>query len=62
MRELTLVPKHEVDPSELELRDDDGGILLRNRTERFKKWQQTSAMGHWDVMRTVLPREVWEDW
>jgi len=62
MRELTLVPKHEVPPSELELKEGDGGVLLKNGTERFKKWQQTSAMGHWAVMRTVLPREVWEDW
>lgn len=38
------------------------GLLLRNGTEAFRKWQLQSAMGHWAVMRTVLPREVWEDW
>lgn len=62
MREMTLVPKHEVRYEDVGLREGDGGVLLRNGTERFGKWQQTSAMGHWAVMRTVLPREVWEEW
>jgi len=56
------MPKHEVKYEDIEATEEDGGVLLRNGTERFRKWQQTSAMGHWAVMRTVLPKEIWEDW
>jgi hypothetical protein len=36
--------------------------LSSNDTERFRGWQEKSAMGHWAVMRTVLPEKIWEDW
>lgn len=62
MREMTVMPKHEVDFKDIKLQESDGGVLFRNGTERFRRWQQTSAMGHWAVMRTVLPKEIWEDW
>lgn len=62
MREMTLLPKHEVKHADIEPSMEDGGVLLANGTQRFKKWQQTSAMGHWEIMRTVLPKEIWEDW
>ena len=42
--------------------EEDTGLLYANGTEKFRKWQQSSALGHWGVMRTVLPREIWEDW
>jgi hypothetical protein len=57
-----LLPTHEVEKDEFALLEGDGGLLLRNDTERFRAWQQTSALGHWAVMRTVLPKEIWEDW
>jgi hypothetical protein len=44
------------------LQESDGGILSRNDTGRFRKWQEKSAMGHWAVMRTVIPDEIWEGW
>lgn len=61
-RKAFLVPKHEVPGSRFKEQVGDGGVLLRNGTERFKGWQQKSALGHWDVMRTVLPSQIWESW
>lgn len=43
--------------------DGEGkGVLWRNGTEVFKKWHESSALGHWGVMRTVIPPEIWEGW
>ncbi len=56
------MPKYEVDYSAFEVQQGDGGILSRNDTERFRGWQQQSALGHWAVMRTVIPPLVWENW
>jgi len=61
-REMFLLPQHEVDEAVFAEIESDGGILSRNDTERFKGWQQKSALGHWAVMRTVLPAKVWENW
>ncbi|KAE8444237.1 hypothetical protein EG329_000737 [Mollisiaceae sp. DMI_Dod_QoI] len=63
-RKMYLLPQHEVEESVFEMKegDVDEGVLLRNGTERFRVWQQKSALGHWAVMRTVLPAEIWEDW
>ena len=61
-RKAFLMPQHEVDEAVFTEVKSDGGILRRNDTERFKNWQQTSALGHWAVMRTVLPDMVWENW
>ncbi|KAK2624723.1 hypothetical protein QTJ16_005916 [Diplocarpon rosae] len=61
-RRAYLLPKHEVDYSAFEERVEDGGILRRNDTERFRTWQQQSALNHWAVMRTVIPPPVWENW
>ncbi|PMD48112.1 spermine/spermidine synthase [Hyaloscypha variabilis F] len=61
-RKMFLLPTHEVDQSVFALEESDGGILRRNDTERFRGWQEKSAMGHWAVMRTVIPEKIWEDW
>ncbi|KAG9243199.1 S-adenosyl-L-methionine-dependent methyltransferase [Calycina marina] len=60
-RESFLVPKHEVLEEHMAIQEEDG-VLLRNGTERFRKWQEQNALGHWAVMRTVLPKEIWENW
>jgi len=57
-----LMPEHEIKPEVLQEKAGDGGVLYKNQTERFTGWQQKSAAGHWAVMRTVLPKEVWENW
>jgi hypothetical protein len=61
-RKMFLLPTHEVDQSVFKLEESDGGILSRNDTERFRGWQEKSAMGHWVVMRTVIPEKIWENW
>lgn len=65
-RRQFLLPLHEVDDAAMsvggEEKEGEGGILRSNETERFVPWQQQSASGHWTVMRTVLPAQVWEQW
>ena len=65
-RKMYLLPKHEVEADTFAEMDGEGGedvgLLYANGTEKFRKWQQSSALGHWGVMRTVLPRDIWEDW
>lgn len=56
-----LPPRHEV-------RDEDflatGAVetLRRNDTKALESYHEKSALGHWEVMRTVLPDSVWENW
>lgn len=61
-RRQFLPPKHEVDYTALVEQKGDNGILRQNETDRFQAWQQQSSMGHWSLMRTVLPPEIWENW
>ncbi|KAK3381564.1 S-adenosyl-L-methionine-dependent methyltransferase [Podospora didyma] len=60
-REMFLTPKHEVRDADF-LAGEDDGILTRNDTQKLVKWHETSALGHWTIMRTVLPPAVWEAW
>ncbi|KAF7558466.1 hypothetical protein G7046_g5690 [Stylonectria norvegica] len=59
-RQAFLEPKHEV--LELDLEGDDTGVLFRNATDKVKGWHQKSALGHWGIMRTVIPANIWEMW
>jgi hypothetical protein len=63
-REQFLPPRHEILPSELQWAEgqEDLGLLRRNDTQKLAKWHMASALGHWDVMRSVLPAKVWENW
>lgn len=56
-----LEPKHEIQLADF-LAGEDTGMLRKNNTASFEKWHQTSARGHWAVMRTVLPASIWERW
>ncbi|ETI23020.1 hypothetical protein G647_04816 [Cladophialophora carrionii CBS 160.54] len=58
-RRAFLLPKHEIMPEEFVR---EGGILKHGHTKELEKWQAQSAIGHWRVMRTVLPDAVWENW
>lgn len=60
-REAFLLPKHEVrDGDFTEGRED--GLLTRNDTGKLGRWHGRTAVGHWTVMRTVLPEGVWVGW
>jgi len=61
-REAFLLPQHEVMLSDLVDSKEAEGVLRRNETERLAKWHEQSALGHWIVMRRVLPEAVWEAW
>ncbi|RMZ83547.1 hypothetical protein DV738_g1145, partial [Chaetothyriales sp. CBS 135597] len=54
-----LVPKFEVMHDEFE---SEGDLLTEKNVKVVEKWQAQSAVGHWRVMRTVLPDIVWENW
>ncbi|KXJ97345.1 spermine/spermidine synthase family protein [Microdochium bolleyi] len=60
-RKNFLMPKHEVSDSAF-MTGDDIGILRRNETSVLAKSHDTSAVGHWKIMRKVLPDTIWESW
>ena len=59
-REMFLVPEHQVEDSHFTRGDE--GILTANDTQKVVRWHETSALGHWAVMRTVIPPKIWEGW
>ena len=54
-----LLPKHEIMPEQFVR---EGEVLRSGKTKELEKWHAKSALGHWKVMRTVLPAAVWETW
>ncbi|ORY61364.1 spermine/spermidine synthase [Pseudomassariella vexata] len=60
-RQHFLAPKYEVD-NKVFLTGDDVGIVRKNDTSKLGNWHDQTGLGHWAVMRTVLPKEVWENW
>ena len=59
LRKDYLMPKHEILP---EMFEKEGTVLKAGKTRELERWHQKSALGHWEVMRTVLPAAVWENW
>lgn len=59
LRKAYMFPQHEIKASEFKA---DGDILTINNAGLLEKYQTKSAVGHWKVMRTVLPDGVWENW
>ncbi|KAI9780568.1 MAG: hypothetical protein M1839_006686 [Geoglossum umbratile] len=60
-----LWPKHEVDQEMFQPNDEEEqvGVLKAGKTmQMLQKWQEHSALGHWAIMRTVIPDRVWENW
>ncbi|KAL9027828.1 MAG: hypothetical protein Q9196_003710 [Gyalolechia fulgens] len=60
-RQHHLPPRYEVDPEYLTKRYGNDIITKRNSRE-LEKAQYQGALGHWKVMRSVLPDAVWENW
>ncbi|KAK4937788.1 hypothetical protein LTR10_021666 [Elasticomyces elasticus] len=54
-----MLPHHEIAP---EIFDTSVEVLRSGKTKEIEKWQAQSAIGHWKVMRTVLPDAIWENW
>ena len=59
-RDLFLVPRHEVSLNDFKA--EEAGLLMGNGTAGLEAGQGASAIGHWEVMRTVVPAAVWELW
>lgn len=58
-RKSYMVPKHEVPPSKFQRRGD---ILTRANRKLLEKMQVESAIGHWKLLRNVMPAAIWENW
>lgn len=40
----------------------EGPILAQKNISVLDAWQRVSAVGHWGVIRTVVPNAVWENY
>lgn len=60
-REHFLPPRHEVFDEDFKAAGEVK-TLRSNDTAELEKYHEQSALGHWEVMRTVLPDFVWENW
>lgn len=63
-RRRHLLPKHEIKDSYFDRvkLSEKSKVLRRGQTEILEACQQESALGHWKIMRSVLPDVVWENW
>ncbi len=63
-RRYHLLPQHEIDANYFAGRVSGGelGTLKRGQTQKLEAFQRESAVGHWRIMRTVLPDIIWENW
>jgi hypothetical protein len=59
-RKEFLLPKFEV--SAESLTQGSREIMKRGEQGKLIKWQAQNAVGHWSVMRKVMPHTVWENW
>ncbi|ETN40729.1 uncharacterized protein HMPREF1541_05009 [Cyphellophora europaea CBS 101466] len=59
LRKAYMFPQHEIDAEEFVR---EGEVLTAKNAAKLEKYQTRSAIGHWKVMRTVLPDGVWENW
>lgn len=62
IRQEHLLPKHEIPAEKFQ---GDGYVLSTSNSSSAKeleKWQVRSAIGHWKLMRNVIPPAVWENW
>lgn len=58
-RKAYMVPKYEVPASSFE---KDGELLTMANTKVLEKLHVESAIGHWHLMRKVMPATAWENW
>ncbi|KAL1957726.1 hypothetical protein VTO42DRAFT_5569 [Malbranchea cinnamomea] len=62
-REAYLLPKYEIDPAVFENSGDESqSVLQAEKSSQLQAWQFKGAVGHWHIMRGVLPPVVWENW
>lgn len=63
-RKHHLLPRYEIQQSYFDRAalSAERRVLTRDNTEILESYRQASALGHWRIMRTVLPDFVWEHW
>ncbi|EAS31307.3 spermine/spermidine synthase [Coccidioides immitis RS] len=62
-RESYMFPKFEIEKDTFKnAGSGHPDILDKNQIGQLQKWHSQSAIGHWKIMRTVLPAAVWEKW
>lgn len=61
-RQAFLIPRYEIAPEAFVAKGDEQVILKDGETAVLRKLQTQSAIGHWKIMRTVIPPKVWENW
>lgn len=60
-RRFHMMPRFEV-PAETFADTKGLGILTADDTKKLARYQVRGALGHWKVMRTVIPAKAWETW
>lgn len=62
-RKSYMYPRREIDSSIFEIADDstDQRILEVGKTSILEANHVLNAIGHWNIMRNVLPAKVWEN-
>lgn len=60
-RKRFLVPTYEVFDSDF-LSAEEPRLVRNNDTKQLSDYHERSALGHWEVMRRVVPAKVWENW
>lgn len=62
-RRQHLMPVNEMDDVDInDVMKGNGRVLRKGQTDWLRTSQMRSAIGHWYVMRKVLPDIVWENW
>jgi len=63
-RQRFLFPRYEINLEKYwaDIADDSYVILDESNIGKLNGWQKLSAVGHWDVIRTVVPDRVWENY
>ncbi|CAK7564828.1 MAG: hypothetical protein SEPTF4163_002731 [Sporothrix epigloea] len=61
VRKQFLLPKYDVVDADFRS-TEDVRIVRRNDTAQLAEFHAESALGHWAVMRHVIPAKVWELW
>jgi hypothetical protein len=61
-RKNFLFPKFEINLDAYFGKSGEYSIFSESNIGTLVRWQQQSALGHWKVIRTVLPPLVWENY
>lgn len=58
-----MYPRHEIDPKVFDAADDmtDQQLLQVGKTSLIEAYHVQNAIGHWNIMREVLPARVWQN-